>query len=118
MKATSVVSYRLPEQFIVGNRQGVREDIERLATDDVAAVITDWSGVRFADSAALGIILAIAKRFQERNQLLLCDQVDADIMTLFDLTKSQESLFVRYAKSKGAPGDEQSETATPTERQY
>lgn len=87
-----VLVIALHGQLIVGNRQALKQRV----LDDIEAgtrkVVVDFTNTGYIDSSGLGVLVSLAKRLRELGGDLRLANLNADLRTLFELTKL-DSLF-------------------------
>ena len=93
-KHGDTVSILIEGHLVVGNRQALKQLVLDLLAQGERHFRVDFARTRYVDSSGLGVLLAMAKRVSEDGGTLRLANLDADLRTLFELTKL-DTLF-RY----------------------
>lgn len=81
---------RLPKQLIAENRQELKQRVLDALASGVSSVLLDFARTGYIDSAGLGALVSLAKATRERGGELRLSNLNADLRTLFSLTKLDE----------------------------
>ena len=77
---SGVVVVGVEGQLIVGNRQEALEEGSR-------KFVIDFSKTGYIDSSGLGVLVSLSKKIREQGGELRLAGLNADLQTLFELTK-------------------------------
>ncbi len=81
--------------------QSLREKFEEIQTRTFNKIIVDMSNVEHIDSSGLGILIAQASRYKEKNIPFILTGIKENLQHLFRLT-SFSSLFIKLSNIKEA----------------
>jgi anti-sigma B factor antagonist len=84
---SGVTVVRVDGQLIVGNRQELKELIQRAVDGGARRILVDFSDTGYIDSSGLGALVAVAKRVREVGGELRLSGLNEDLRSLFELTK-------------------------------
>jgi anti-sigma B factor antagonist len=74
-------------QLIVGNRQELKQKVlDELESGDRKFLI-DFDRTGYIDSSGLGVLVSLSKKIREQGGELRLANLNADLRTLFELTK-------------------------------
>lgn len=82
-----VVVVGVDGQLIVGNRQELKQKIMEAVEGGDRKVLVDFSNTGYIDSSGLGVLVSLAKKLRELGGELRLAGLNADLRTLFELTK-------------------------------
>ena len=103
-KHGDTVTIVIEGHLVVGNRQALKQ----LVLDELARgerqFRVDFRRTRYVDSSGLGVLLAMAKRVTEEHGSFRLANLDADLRTLFELTKL-DTLFQYDTPADAASGE-------------
>lgn len=85
--ASGVEVVRVEGQLIVGNRQELKELIQRSLDAGERRILIDFSRTGYIDSSGLGALVSINKRIREAGGELRLSGLNEDLRSLFELTK-------------------------------
>ena len=86
-EATGVTIVGVDGQLIVGNRHDLKKKVlEALEAGETKFVI-DFAATGYIDSSGLGVLVSLAKKVRETGGELRLAALNADLRTLFELTK-------------------------------
>jgi anti-sigma B factor antagonist len=86
-EATGVTIVGVDGQLIVGNRHDLKQKVlEALEAGETRFVI-DFAATGYIDSSGLGVLVSLAKKVREAGGELRLAALNADLRTLFELTK-------------------------------
>ena len=86
-KHGDTISIDIDGHLVVGNRQALKQLVFDLLSRGERHFRVDFARTRYVDSSGLGVLLAMAKRVAEDGGTLRLANLDADLRTLFELTK-------------------------------
>ena len=78
---------RADGQLIVGNRQELKDLVNRSLEAGARPFVLDFSRTGYIDSSGLGALVTIAKQVRERGGELRLSGLNEDLRSLFELTK-------------------------------
>jgi anti-sigma B factor antagonist len=90
---SGVLVVRVEGQLVVGNRQELKELVQKAITAGDRKLLLDFSGTGYIDSSGLGALVTIAKQVREQGGDLRLAGLNDDLRSLFELTKL-DTLFV------------------------
>jgi anti-sigma B factor antagonist len=85
--ASGVEVVRVEGQLIVGNRQELKDLIQRSLDAGARRLLIDFSRTGYIDSSGLGALVSINKRIREAGGELRLSGLNEDLRSLFELTK-------------------------------
>ena len=85
--ASGVEVVRVEGQLIVGNRQELKDLIQRSLDAGERRILIDFSRTGYIDSSGLGALVSINKRIREAGGELRLSGLNEDLRSLFELTK-------------------------------
>lgn len=109
-KHGDTISIVIEGHLVVGNRQALKQLVADLLARGERHFRVDFARTRYVDSSGLGVLLAMAKRVSEEGGTLRLANLDADLRTLFELTKL-DTLF-QYEEA-GAATDGGADVRSP-----
>ena len=74
-------------QLIVGNRQELKQKVLDALEEGSRKFIIDFSKTGYIDSSGLGVLVSLSKKIREQGGELRLAGLNADLQTLFELTK-------------------------------
>ena len=91
----------LEGQLDIGNRQALKDAVLQAVGQGVRLVIVDCARATFIDSSGLGALVSLSKRLREvGGDLRLC-ALNADLWSLFELTRL-DAIFPQFASRDDA----------------
>src|SRR5688572_20119784 len=113
-KQGDTVSMLIEGHLVVGNRQALKQLVFDLLSRGERHFRIDFARTRYVDSSGLGVLLAMAKRVSEDGGTLRLANLDADLLTLFELTKLDTLfLYENPASARDTAGDVRSAGGLP-----
>lgn len=91
---------RVPDQLIIGNRQAFKERCLR-HLEAKKHLVVDFHDARYLDSAGLGVLVSLQKRFAEAGLCLVVCGLNSDLATLWELTR-MDSVLRPYSDAVAA----------------
>ena len=85
--ASGVAVVQVEGQLIVGNRQELKELVQRAVEAGERRILIDFSRTGYIDSSGLGALVSISKRIREGGGELRLSGLNEDLRSLFELTK-------------------------------
>lgn len=85
--ASGVAVVQVEGQLIVGNRQELKELVQRALEAGERRLLIDFSRTGYIDSSGLGALVSISKRIREAGGELRLSGLNDDLRSLFELTK-------------------------------
>lgn len=85
---TLVVS--VPGQLTVGNRQELKEKVLDQVERGAQRFLIDLRQTGYIDSSGLGVLVSVAKKIRERGGEITLANLNAELRSLFRLTKLDE----------------------------
>ena len=85
--ASGVAVVQVEGQLIVGNRQELKELVQRALDAGERRILIDFSRTGYIDSSGLGALVSISKRIREGGGELRLSGLNEDLRSLFELTK-------------------------------
>ncbi|MBA3495490.1 MAG: STAS domain-containing protein [Gemmatimonadales bacterium] len=85
--ASGVAVVQVEGQLIVGNRQELKELVQRALDAEDRRILIDFSRTGYIDSSGLGALVSISKRIREAGGELRLSGLNEDLRSLFELTK-------------------------------
>ena len=73
--------------LIVGNRQELKQKVLESLEDGSRKFVIDFSKTGYIDSSGLGVLVSLSKKIREQGGELRLAGLNADLQTLFELTK-------------------------------
>lgn len=77
-------------QFTFQDSQKFKQILSMLESDDIRNLALDFSETHFIDSAALGMLLMLRDRCQNRHIPLSIHAIKGQVKTVFDISKFDE----------------------------
>ena len=74
-------------QLIVGNRHDLKAKVMDAMDDGETKFVVDFTSTGYIDSSGLGVLVSLAKKLREDGGELRLAGLNADLRTLFELTK-------------------------------
>jgi len=84
---SGVVIVGVEGQLIVGNRQELKQKVLDALEDGSRKFVIDFSKTGYIDSSGLGVLVSLSKKIREQGGELRLAGLNADLQTLFELTK-------------------------------
>ena len=85
--ASGVAVVQVEGQLVVGNRQELKELVQRSLDAADRRILIDFSRTGYIDSSGLGALVSISKRIREAGGELRLSGLNEDLRSLFELTK-------------------------------
>jgi len=85
--ASGVAVVQVEGQLIVGNRQELKELVQRALDAGERRILIDFSRTGYIDSSGLGALVSISKKVREAGGELRLSGLNEDLRSLFELTK-------------------------------
>ncbi|MDQ3135978.1 MAG: STAS domain-containing protein [Gemmatimonadota bacterium] len=85
--ASGVAVVQVEGQLIVGNRQELKDLVQRALDAEDRRILIDFSRTGYIDSSGLGALVSISKRIREAGGELRLSGLNEDLRSLFELTK-------------------------------
>ena len=82
-----VVVVAVDGQLIVGNRQELKQKVLDALDGGARKFVIDFSKTGYIDSSGLGVLVSLSKKIREQGGELRLAGLNADLQTLFELTK-------------------------------
>ena len=86
-KQNGVTVVDVDGQLIVGNRQELKDLVQRALEAGERRILIDFSRTGYIDSSGLGALVSISKRIREAGGELRLAGLNDDLRSLFELTK-------------------------------
>src|ERR671918_3115613 len=74
-------------QLIAGNRQELKQKVLDAVEEGARKFVIDFSKTGYIDSSGLGVLVSLSKKIREQGGELRLAGLNADLQTLFELTK-------------------------------
>ena len=94
-----VVVVGVDGQLIVGNRQELKQKILEAVEGGDRKVLVDFTDTGYIDSSGLGVLVSLAKKLRELGGELRLSGLNADLRTLFELTKLDTLFAIADSRS-------------------
>jgi len=101
-KQGDTVTIGIEGHLVVGNRLALRQLVEDELARGERRFRVDFRRTRYVDSSGLGVLVAMSKKVRQERGALILTNLDADLRTLFELTKL-DTLF-QFDDAPSAPG--------------
>jgi anti-sigma B factor antagonist len=85
--ANGVMLVKVEGQLVVGNRNELKEHLQRLLEKGERRFLIDFSQTGYIDSSGLGALVALARKVREDGGDLRLSGLNEDLRSLFELTK-------------------------------
>jgi anti-sigma B factor antagonist len=85
--ASGVMIVRVDGQLVVGNRNELKEHLQRLLEKGERRFLIDFAQTGYIDSSGLGALVALARKVREEGGNLRLSGLNEDLRSLFELTK-------------------------------
>lgn len=85
--ASGVMIVRVEGQLVVGNRNDLKEHLQRLLEKGERRFLIDFAQTGYIDSSGLGALVALARKVREEGGDLRLSGLNEDLRSLFELTK-------------------------------
>lgn len=85
--ASGVMIVRVDGQLVVGNRNELKEHLERLLDAGERRFLIDFAQTGYIDSSGLGALVVLARKVREEGGDLRLSGLNEDLRSLFELTK-------------------------------
>ncbi len=85
--ASGVAVIQVEGQLIVGNRQDLKELVQRALDAGERRILIDFSRTGYIDSSGLGALVSTSKKIREAGGELRLSGLNEDLRSLFELTK-------------------------------
>ena len=85
--ANGVMIVRVEGQLVVGNRNELKEHLQRLLEKGERRFLIDFAQTGYIDSSGLGALVALARKVREEGGDLRLSGLNEDLRSLFELTK-------------------------------
>ncbi|MDH3456841.1 MAG: STAS domain-containing protein [Gemmatimonadota bacterium] len=86
-EATGVTIVGVDGQLIVGNRHDLKKKVLEAVEAGETKFVIDFAATGYIDSSGLGVLVSLAKKVRETGGELRLAALNADLRTLFELTK-------------------------------
>jgi anti-anti-sigma factor len=86
-KQGEIVVVDVEGQLIVGNRQELKQRVLDELEKGERKFLIDFSQTGYIDSSGLGVLVSLSKKIREQGGELRLAGLNADLQTLFELTK-------------------------------
>jgi anti-sigma B factor antagonist len=86
-KQGDTVNVGIDGQLVVGNRQELKQLVLAQLERGERRFRIDFERTRYVDSSGLGVLVALAKKIKTERGSLTLGRLNADLRTLFQLTK-------------------------------
>lgn len=90
-----MVTIRMPNQVIVGNRAEIKEDLRSKIDPALPFLLLDFEDTEYLDSSGMGMLYGISERLEKLDGALLVRGLNDSIAELFRLTKMDTCLFIQ-----------------------
>ncbi|HEX9633851.1 MAG TPA: STAS domain-containing protein [Gemmatimonadales bacterium] len=100
-EAGGVVVIGVDGQLIVSNRHELKERVAEAVDFGTRKILVDFTDTGYIDSSGLGALVSLAKKLREAGGELRLAGLNADLRTLFELTKL-DTLFTITATADEA----------------
>ena len=87
MKQDDVTVLDVEGQLIVGNRQELKQKVLDELENGERKFLIDFDRTGYIDSSGLGVLVSLSKKIREQGGELRLSNLNADLRTLFELTK-------------------------------
>ena len=84
---SGVVIVGVEGELIVGNRQELKQKALEALEEGSRKFVIDFSKTGYIDSSGLGVLVSLSKKIREQGGELRLAGLNADLQTLFELTK-------------------------------
>jgi anti-sigma B factor antagonist len=85
--ANGVMIVRVEGQLVVGNRNELKEHMQRLLDQGERRFLIDFAQTGYIDSSGLGALVILARKVREEGGDLRLSGLNEDLRSLFELTK-------------------------------
>ncbi len=85
--ASGVAVMQVEGQLIVGNRQELKELVQRALDAGERRILIDFSRTGYIDSSGLGALVSISRKIREAGGELRLSGLNEGLRSLFELTK-------------------------------
>ena len=85
--SNGVMIVRVEGQLVVGNRNELKEHLQRLLEKGERRFLIDFAQTGYIDSSGLGALVALARKVREEGGDLRLSGLNEDLRSLFELTK-------------------------------
>lgn len=86
-ESDGVVVIGVDGQLIVSNRHELKERVAEAVDFGTRRILVDFTNTGYIDSSGLGALVSLAKKLREAGGELRLAGLNADLRTLFELTK-------------------------------
>jgi anti-sigma B factor antagonist len=100
-ESNGVVVIGVDGQLIVSNRHELKERVAEAVDFGTRKILVDFTNTGYIDSSGLGALVSLAKKLREAGGELRLAGLNADLRTLFELTKL-DTLFTITATADEA----------------
>jgi len=87
IKEGDVIVVDVDGQFIVGNRQELKQKVLDELERGGRKFLIDFTKTGYIDSSGLGVLVSLSKKIREQGGELRLSNLNDDLKTLFELTK-------------------------------
>ena len=98
---SGVVIVDVEGQLIVGNRQELKQKVLDALEEGSRKFIIDFSKTGYIDSSGLGVLVSLSKKIREQGGELRLAGLNADLQTLFELTKLDTLFQIADTRERG-----------------
>ncbi len=84
---SGVAVVQVEGQLIVGNRQELKDILQRALDAGERRILIDFSRTGYIDSSGLGALVSISRKVREAGGELRLSGLNEDLRSLFELTK-------------------------------
>ncbi len=85
--ANGVMVVRVEGQLVVGNRNELKDHLQRLLEKGERRFLIDFAQTGYIDSSGLGALVTLARKVREEGGDLRLSGLNEDLRSLFELTK-------------------------------
>jgi anti-sigma B factor antagonist len=85
--SSGVVIVKVEGQLVVGNRNELKEHLQRMLEKGERRFLIDFAETGYIDSSGLGALVALARKVREEGGDLRLSGLNEDLRSLFELTK-------------------------------
>jgi anti-sigma B factor antagonist len=95
----TAVRVEIKGSLIVGNRQAFKQRVLDLLAEGKREFVIDFKQCGYIDNSGLGVLVAISKRIREAGGELVLEDLNDDLVTLFELTKLDDLFTIRSSRT-------------------
>ena len=104
IKENDVTVVAVEGQLIVGNRQELKQKVLEELENGERKFVVDFDQTGYIDSSGLGVLVSLSKKIREQGGELRLANLNADLRTLFELTKLDTLFKIADSRSEALQG--------------